>query len=228
MVVRSRLQENGDRDNGLVSEFAEGSSASVDIDSVADRTAYGEPVPRRQVSKVPKLVVANRHHVADQTDRSRSYSLRYRAKAHRELPHVVKFSGGRSSGMLLFALLENRLLDPDRGDVIVFNNTASEHPGTYRFAKDCKEASTRFGVPFFWVEFQTYEDSRNGEWTRLPSYRLVNDKPRSEENPDGFHWRLSDSVGKLERNRMEHQAPSGFPGNLRNAKGTGGFLLASG
>ena len=91
--------------------------------------------------------------------------------------------------MLLFALLENRLLDPDRGDVIVFNNTASEHPGTYRFARDCKEASSRYGIPFFWIEFQTYEDARNGEWTRLPSYRLVNDEPRSKENQDGFHWR---------------------------------------
>lgn len=156
---------------------------------MAHRTAYENPVPRCRIDRVPKLVIANRHHVQEQDHGSRSYSLRYRAKAHRELPHVVKFSGGRSSGMLLFALLENGLLDPDRGDVIVFNNTASEHPGTYRFARDCREASTRFGVPFFWVEFQTYEDSRNGEWTRLPSYRLVNDEPRSEDNPDGFHWR---------------------------------------
>ena len=141
------------------------------------------------VHKVPKLVVANRHPRAEQTARPAHYSLRYRANVHKELPHVVKFSGGRSSGMLLFALLENRLLDPDRGDVIVFNNTASEHPGTYRFARDCKEASNRYGVPFFWVEFQTYEDSRNGEWTRLPSYRLVNDEPKSADNPDGFQWR---------------------------------------
>ena len=138
---------------------------------------------------MPKLAVARRHQVAERDEGPVSNILRYRAKAHRELPHVVKFSGGRSSGMLLFSLLENRLLDPDRGDVIVFNNTASEHPGTYRFARDCKEASKRYGVPFFWVEFQTYEDSRNGEWTRLPSYRLVNDEPKSVDNPDGFHWR---------------------------------------
>ena len=143
----------------------------------------------RLVHKVPTLVIENRQERAGRTARPEHHSLRYRAKAHEGLPHVVKFSGGRSSGMLLFALLENRLLDPDRGDVIVFNNTASEHPGTYRFARDCKQASNRYGVPFFWVEFQTYEDSRNGEWTRLPSYRLVNDKPKSAENRDGFHWR---------------------------------------
>ena len=143
----------------------------------------------KQVHKVPKLIVANRSQQAQQTARPKHNSLRYRAMAHRDLPHVVKFSGGRSSGMLLFALLENQLLDRARGDVIVFNNTASEHPGTYRFARDCKEASSHYGIPFFWVEFQTYEDSRNGQWTRLPSYRLVNDKPKSAENPDGFHWR---------------------------------------
>ena len=115
--------------------------------------------------------------------------FRYRAKRHRDLPHVVKFSGGRSSGMLLFTLLENRLLDASRGDVIVFNNTSAEHPDTYRFAKDCRSAADGYGVPFFWTEFQTYEDARNGEWTRLPTYRLVNDRPKSDENPDGFHWR---------------------------------------
>ena len=91
--------------------------------------------------------------------------------------------------MLLFTLLENRILDANRRDVIVFNNTSAEHPGTYRFARDCKKVSSRYGIPFFWVEFQTYEDARNGEWTRLPSYRLVNDQPKSPDNPDGFHWR---------------------------------------
>jgi len=118
-----------------------------------------------------------------------AHRLRYRAKRHRNLPHIVKFSGGRSSGMLLFTLLENKLLDPDRGDVIVFNNTAAEHPGTYQFVSRCNEAAEQYGIPFFWVEFQTYEDARNGEWTRLPAYRLVSDTPRSDRNPDGFHWR---------------------------------------
>ena len=147
------------------------------------------PQLQKRIHTVPQLVVSARQQLPTPYDPTKSYSLRYRAKSHRELPHVVKFSGGRSSGMLLFALLENRLLDPNRGDVIVFNNTASEHPGTYRFARDCKEASSRYGIPFFWVEFQTYEDARKGEWTRLPTYRLVNDQPRSEQNPDGFHWR---------------------------------------
>ena len=118
-----------------------------------------------------------------------SLSVRYRAKRHRDLPHMVKFSGGRSSGMLLFALLENGILDAERGDAIIFNNTSAEHPNTYLFVGDCARAAQRYGIPFFWVEYQTYEDARKGEWTRLDSYRLVNGQPKSSANPDGFHWR---------------------------------------
>ena len=139
-------------------------------------------VPVLAVSHRPQLPVAR-------FDAGQTYGFRYRSKRHSDLPHVVKFSGGRSSGMMLFMLLENRILDPDRGDVIVFNNTSSEHPDTYRFARDCEAASCRYGVPFFWIEFQTFEDSVGGEWARRPSYRLVNARPRSADNPDGFHWR---------------------------------------
>ena len=71
----------------------------------------------------------------------------------------------------------------------MFNNTSAEHPDTYRFVQDCWKASNQYGIPFFCVEFQTYEDARKGEWTRLPSYRLVNHQPKTPDNPNGFHWR---------------------------------------
>ena len=93
------------------------------------------------------------------------------------------------AGMLLMTLLANDILKPQRGDVVVFNNTSSEHPRTYDFVRQSKALTESFGIPFFLVEFQTYEDARKGEWTRLPTYRLVNDRPRTEDNPDGFHWR---------------------------------------
>ena len=142
------------------------------------------------VRDVPKLSVSKQvREPPPKHDPDKEYEFRYRSKQHSSLPHVVKFSGGRSSGMLLFALLENGLLDPARGDVIVFNNTSAEHPDTYRFVHDCMRTARRYGVPFFQVEFQTYEDSRQGEWTRLPTYRLVNEEPFSATNPDGFHWR---------------------------------------
>ena len=83
----------------------------------------------------------------------------------------------------------NGMLNQERGDVVVFNNTSCEHPETYRFVAECKARVEAAGVPFFLVQYQTYEDARQGEWRRLPSYRLVNDRPLSEENPDGFQWR---------------------------------------
>ena len=146
-------------------------------------------MPHVAVHGVPTLKVSKQLRKPPPThDPTKEYQFRYRSKKHHSLPHVVKFSGGRSSGLLLFTLLENRLLDPNRGDVIVFNNTSAEHPDTYRFVSDCVRATRKYGVPFFQVEFQTYEDARRGEWTRLPTYRLVNDRPKSPDNPDGFSW----------------------------------------
>ena len=113
----------------------------------------------------------------------------YRDPRHAELPHVVKFSGGRSSGMLLFTLLKSGQLDASRGDVVIFNNTAAEHPETYRFVNECRRRVRPTRVPFFQIEFQTYEDAHRGEWTRRPTYRLVNARPRTAANEDGFHWR---------------------------------------
>ena len=147
-------------------------------------------MPNFAIRDVPKLTVSKgSRKPPPKHDPTKVYRFRYKAKKHRLLPHVVKFSGGRSSGMLLFALLENGLLERERGDVIVFNNTSAEHPDTYRFVRDCMRTARRYGIPFFQVEFQTYEDARRGEWTRLPSYRLVNDAPKSASNPEGFQWR---------------------------------------
>lgn len=141
------------------------------------------------IRDVPKLAVSRALQKAPaKHDRTKVYRFRYKAKKHRHLPHVVKFSGGRSSGMLLFALLENGLLNRERGDVIIFNNTSAEHPDTYKFVRDCMHTARQYGIPFFQVEFQTYEDARRGEWTRLPTYRLVNDAPKSAANIGGFHW----------------------------------------
>ena len=149
------------------------------LTSAAAKDLMEDHLTHYAVRNIPKLTVSKQlRKPPTQHDPSKNYQFRYRAKRHSTLPHVVKFSGGRSSGMLLFTLLENKILNADRGDVILFNNTSAEHPDTYRFAQDCNKASNRYGIPSFWVEFQTYEDARNGEWTRLPSYRLVNDQPK--------------------------------------------------
>ena len=148
-----------------------------------------------QITGGPHLQFVARSSAAGESGRSTdgqgklAHVVRYRAKGHERLPHVVKFSGGRSSGMLLFSLLRSGVLKAERGDVVIFNNTSAEHPETYRFVRRCADATRDAGIPFFWVEYQTYEDVRGGEWTRVESYRLTNDEPHSPDNPHGFHWR---------------------------------------
>ena len=112
--------------------------------------------------------------------------LCYRSADHDELPHIVSFSGGRSSGTLAFMAAAEGLLQSERGDLVLFANTSAEHPGTYEFAATCKERlETEFGLPCFWLEFCTVEDAWRGEYRRKASYRLVKPVP-IEVDPDGY------------------------------------------
>lgn len=107
---------------------------------------------------------------------------------HSKIPHIIKFSGGRSSGALLFSMLKNNILDASRGDVIIFNNTSAEHSKTYDFVMECKKrCEEEYNIPFFLTEFQTFEDCKNGIYDRFQSYRLVNEQPYSKDNPNGYH-----------------------------------------
>ena len=110
----------------------------------------------------------------------------YRSPGHVALPHIVSFSGGRSSAALTFMAADQGLLNPERGDIVLFANTSAEHPGTYEFAARCKEQlETDFGLPCFWFEFCTVEDAWRGEYRRKASYRLVKPIP-IEQDPDGY------------------------------------------
>ncbi len=87
-------------------------------------------------------------------------------------------------------LLKEGRLSPERGDVIVFNNTSAEHPATYDFTRTLKHlAEEQHNVPFFWIEYQTYEDAGRYGWQRYSTYRLVNEFPWSEGNLQGYRWR---------------------------------------
>ena len=113
----------------------------------------------------------------------------YRDDRHAGLPHVVKFSGGRSSAALVFSLAEAGALRPERGDVVLFANTSAEHPGTWEFAAECCERLEReHGLPCLWYEFCTVEDAYRGMYRRRLSYRLVSREP-VERDPDGYRSR---------------------------------------
>ena len=70
--------------------------------------------------------------------RKRRGIVHYEENDHRSAPQVVKFSGGRSSGLMLLILLENGVLKAERGDVVLFTNTSAEHPATYDFVRKLK------------------------------------------------------------------------------------------
>lgn len=80
---------------------------------------------------------------------------------------IINFSGGRTSGLLLYGMLQDGLPEDTR---VVFCNTGKEHEGTYEFVREC---STRWGVDIVWLEWTlerpkfkrvTFETaSRNGE-----------------------------------------------------------------
>ena len=115
--------------------------------------------------------------------------IEYRGVRHADLPHVVKFSGGRSSAAMTLHLAEAGALRPERGDVVLFGNTSAEHPGTWEFAAECCDRlESDFGLPCLWYEFCTVEDAWRGVYRRRQSYRLVTRRP-IEEDPNGFRSR---------------------------------------
>ena len=116
--------------------------------------------------------------------------ITYRSSEHEGLPHVVRFSGGRSSAAMVFSLAEAGLLSVERGDVVLFANTSAEHPGTYAFARECTLRLERdFGLPVLWYEFCTVEDVSRGMYGRRPSYRLVRPQPIEDDPEHGYRSR---------------------------------------
>ena len=79
-----------------------------------------------------------------------------------DLPAVVSFSGGRTSGFMLRQILDAHGGQPD--DLkICFQNTGLEHAATYDFVRECGE---RWGVEITWLEYCLDEGGGH-------SYRIV-------------------------------------------------------
>lgn len=107
--------------------------------------------------------------------------LAYRDPNHERLPHVVRFSGGRSSAFMTLRLASDGVLQHDRGDVVLFANTTAEHPGTYEFTRDvCDEIENQFGIPCFWYEGCAVETATWFGYTRSRTFRLVRRVPAAD------------------------------------------------
>ena len=128
------------------------------------------------------------------------------------IPRVVSFSGGRTSAMMLLQLLEQGKLKQWRGDCVVFNNTSAEHSGTYGFVARIKKiVEEQYNIPFFMLEFCTYEAKTSRGFIRRMSYRLVNDSPYCKtNNPNGYKF-----TGEVFEEAISHTGtlPSNFQRN---------------
>ena len=108
-------------------------------------------------------------------------TLAYRESDHERLPHVVRFSGGRSSALMTLRLAADGVLQHGRGDVVLFANTTAEHPGTYAFARDvCEEIESRYGVPCLWYEGCAVETATRSGYTRVRTFKLVRRVPATD------------------------------------------------
>lgn len=72
-----------------------------------------------------------------------------------EGPAVVSFSGGRTSGYMLWRILEAHGGTLPDNVKVIFCNTGKERPETLDFVERC---SQRWGVPIVWLEYRHLED----------------------------------------------------------------------
>jgi 3'-phosphoadenosine 5'-phosphosulfate sulfotransferase (PAPS reductase)/FAD synthetase len=82
-------------------------------------------------------------------------------------PTCISFSGGRTSGYMLWRVLQANGGLPQEA-VVCFANTGKEDEATLKFVHDCGE---RWGVPITWLEYQQDE----------PRYRVVNFQSASRD-----------------------------------------------
>jgi len=77
-------------------------------------------------------------------------------------PTFVSFSGGRSSGYMLYRLLQKYDGELPHDWSVIFCNTGREMPQTLDFVRDCQE---HWGVPVVWLERYCKKNPKTGKNT---------------------------------------------------------------
>ena len=80
-----------------------------------------------------------------------------------EGPALISFSGGRTSGYMLWRILQAHGGTLPDDVVVTFANTGKEMPQTLDFVRECGE---RWGVHIEWLEYQA-DDSPQNRWTAV-------------------------------------------------------------
>lgn len=79
-------------------------------------------------------------------------------------PTCISFSGGRTSGYMLYKVLEAHQMSLPPETAVCFANTGKEEEATLRFVQECSE---RWSVPIVWLEYLAYIDDE-------PKFKQVN------------------------------------------------------
>ena len=106
-------------------------------------------------------------------------------------PTVISFSGGRTSGYMLWRVLQSNSGLPDEA-IVCFANTGKEDEATLQFVDDC---SKNWSVPIVWLEYRLddpkyavvdfHTASRNGE----PFEALITKKKLSSKSCNTILYR---------------------------------------
>lgn len=80
-----------------------------------------------------------------------------------EGPAVISFSGGRTSALMLYRVLESYGWHLPDDVKVAFANTGKEMPETLAFVLECQK---RWGVDIAWLEFQAHDDPQK-RWHRV-------------------------------------------------------------
>jgi len=83
-------------------------------------------------------------------------------------PAVITFSGGRTSGYMLFHVLKAYKGKMPKEIHVIFANTGKECPETLDFVRDCQE---KWGVDIVWLEFDW--DGGDNQLTKIVDYQTA-------------------------------------------------------
>lgn len=100
------------------------------------------------------------------------------------LPNIVSFSGGQTSGYMLRRLMDANPTTFDKDFRVIFENTGKEHDATLDFVH---EVETKWSVPVVWLEY-TRVPANTVPVHLVPEGRKRANLLKAQSEGLGAHW----------------------------------------
>lgn len=131
----------------------------------------------KEVGNWPKVIAQGMR--ADLTHRARNNKPTFFDAELEDMPHVVSFSGGRTSGLML-----RQLLDTGLKPLVLFENTGKERDETLEFVH---AVETHWAVPVVWLEY-TRVPAASVPLSVFPTPRRRQHVERQAAAGETTHW----------------------------------------